>query len=185
MATPIGAEGFVHEENRRIGSESARDANALALTARELLRESCRKPLAGQPHQIQQLVHSRGESRLVPPKQSRDDGDVVVDGQVGKEANILEDVANAPSQIERVPLRDHTAAHGNLAAVRLEKTINQFEDCALASTATAHERERFALGDLEIHAPEHVGVAPCEPDSAEGNLGQCAVARLLPPDAPN
>jgi hypothetical protein len=27
-----------------------------------------------------------------------------------------------------------------------------------------------------------VGVAPCEPDSAEGNLGQCAVARTPPPD---
>ena len=107
-----------------------------------------------------------------------------MDGQVGKEADILEDVADAPSQIERVPLRDRTATHGDLAAVRLEKTIDQFEDGALASAAAPHERERFALGDVEIDALEDVGVAPCEPDSAKGNLGQCAVARLLPRDDP-
>ena len=105
------------------------------------------------------------------------------DGHVRKEADILEHVADAPSQIERVPLRDQRSRTVTSPLSGSRRPIDQFEDRALAGAAAPHERERLALGDVEIDALEHVGVAPCEPDSAEGNLGQCAVARLLPPDA--
>src|SRR5262249_4063017 len=46
--------GFIHEQDRRIGSQSSRDANSLALPARELMRVT-RSDLRIETDQPQQL----------------------------------------------------------------------------------------------------------------------------------
>ena len=103
------AERLVHQQNRRIGRERARHADALALAARQLLAAGARRSRRRQADELQQLVDPRRDPRLVPAEQPRHDGDVVANGQVRKEADLLEHVADAAPEIERVPLRDRRA----------------------------------------------------------------------------
>ena len=57
------AEGLVHEHDVRVGRERARDADALLLAARELVRE-LRAEFAGiEPQEMQQLVDARLDPR--------------------------------------------------------------------------------------------------------------------------
>ena len=57
--------------------------------------ERCRVSRRGQPDQSHQIVDARRDSGVIPPEQARHDGDVVSDGEVWKQSDFLEDVADA------------------------------------------------------------------------------------------
>ena len=109
------AEGLVHQQNRRIGGERPRDADALALAARQLFRAPCRvtRRPAGRPAPAVRR-HAFADPLLVPAEQTRHDGDVVAHRQVRKETDFLKDVADVPAEIERVPLFHGSPAYDHL-----------------------------------------------------------------------
>ena len=99
-----GAEGLVHEHQRRIGRQGAGHAHPLPLAAGQLAgiaRAGLRRVEA---HQLEQLVHARRDALLRPAQQVRDGGDVVGRGEVGEEADLLDRVADLAAQVGRPAL---------------------------------------------------------------------------------
>ncbi len=162
------AERLVHQQNRRIRRERARHADALALAARQLLRPARGEVIDAEADERQQLADARRDTRLVPCEEARHDGDVVVNGQVRKERDVLQHVADVAPEIEWVPGGHRTPADDHLAGIGHEQPVDQLEDGALAGAAAAHEGERFALLHREIEALQDVGLAPFESNTAEG-----------------
>ena len=100
------AERLVHQQDRRIGGQRARDADALPLAARQLERpaRARRSPAAGRPARAARAI-ARVDARRVPAQQPRHDADVLRDGHVRKQPDLLEDVADAAAQLEADPTR--------------------------------------------------------------------------------
>ncbi len=73
----IAAERLVHQHQRRVGGERARDADALALPAGELRRVAAAELAGVEADQLEQLVHARGDPLLVPAEQPRHGRDVL------------------------------------------------------------------------------------------------------------
>jgi len=99
-----GAERLVHEHHRRVGRQCPGHTDALLLAAGELcgiaLGEAGR-----QAHPLEQLKSPRLGPAPVPAEQHRDRGDVGNDGPVGKEAGVLDDIADSPTQLGLVHRR--------------------------------------------------------------------------------
>ena len=72
-------ERLVHQQHRRIDRQRARDADALTLSARQLVGPPARIRLRREADQLEQLAHARRDALVWPPLQPRHDGDVVGD----------------------------------------------------------------------------------------------------------
>ena len=174
------AERLVHQQDRRIGGERARHANALALTAGELLRPPRRELAGGKPTSASSSSTRAVDPRLVPAEQSRHDGDVVAHAS-GAETGRR---PGARSRCAACRSNGSHAATGrsrddDLAASGVEQSIDQFEDGALAGAAAPDERQRLALRDLEVEALKHGRAASLQPDTAEGDLGHLSGTNRL------
>ena len=71
------AERLVHQENRRIGRQRARDADALPLSAGQLVGPALREAAVVEADQLEHLAHARVDPFGRPPLEPRHDGDVV------------------------------------------------------------------------------------------------------------
>ena len=101
-----GAEGLVHQEQRRIRRERARHADALPLAARELRGRRVRRiPPAAVPPSSAARRRARGASASVQPSRRGTVSTFSRDGPVRKEAALLDDVADAAPQRDRILLR--------------------------------------------------------------------------------
>ena len=71
-----GAEGFVHEEHRRVGGQGAGHADALLLTAREFLRVAVPIGFRVQGNHGEKFIYPLSNAGLVPLQHFRHDGNV-------------------------------------------------------------------------------------------------------------
>jgi hypothetical protein len=110
-----GAEGLVHEQERRVRGQGPRHTDPLALAAGEVRRPPPADGVGVELHQAQQLHPAVHPPRLRPAQQARHEPDVVEDGQVGKESALLDDVADAPPQRDEVLLCDRRAVDDHAA----------------------------------------------------------------------
>ena len=94
---------------RRIGRERAREADALALAAGELRGVAGAVVARRQVDEVEQLVDALGDLALRPAEQPRDGGDVVRDGHVREEADLLDHVADPAPQLRLVERADAAA----------------------------------------------------------------------------
>ena len=95
------AERLVHEHHRRIGGQRPRDADALALAARQLAGIAVAIARRIQADQLQQLVDARSRSRAASQPSSR--GTTAMFSAIGlvrEQADLLDDVADAPPQLD-------------------------------------------------------------------------------------
>ena len=72
-----GAEGLVHEHQRRVGGQRAGDADALALAARKLRRVAVAVARGVEADELEQLVDAFAMRVRAPAQELGDDGDVV------------------------------------------------------------------------------------------------------------
>ena len=98
------AERLVHQEHRRIGGERARQADALPLTAGQLIGPARAELRWLQANQREQLVDAGRDAIGGPLEQTRHDGDVVRHGEVREKADVLNGVAGLPAERDRVPV---------------------------------------------------------------------------------
>ena len=164
-------ERLVEEEERRLGREGARDADALALPAGELAR-GARAELGGRKsHAREQLVDARVDARLLPLLERRDERDVLGHGEVREEAGVLQDVADAPPEPDGVPVPRALPLDEDLALRREDERVDHPQRRRLALAAPAEEDERLAREDVEVEAPEDLLAAEGVRNAAEGDHG--------------
>ena len=108
-------EGFVEEQQRRIGRERACHADALALAAGELVRIALGVLGGRQSDQLEQLLHAGLAAPGLPSLELGHDAGIPGDGEVRQQADVLDDVPGPAAQADRIPLGRVTArdAHGS------------------------------------------------------------------------
>ena len=157
------AEGLVHQQHRWIRGERARDADALALSARQLVGPAPGVGAGREPDQVEQLADASAHTIGVPPFEARHHGDVVGDREMRKQADLLNHVADRAPEPDRIPFARVLALHGDVAGVGEEQSIDELEDRGLARTARAHQRDDLTGLDRQREIVEN-GRLPSVPE---------------------
>ena len=87
-----------------------------------------------------------------PAFQPRYDRDILFDGHVGEEADVLEDVPDVAAQRDRIPFARIASFDKDRAGRRQQQPVDELEQRALARAAAAHERNDVTRFHREIHA---------------------------------
>ena len=148
---------LVAEQQRRVGDDRARDADALLLAAGELARVVLRA--VGQADDLERDRRARlRRSRLRQLREQQRQLDVALGGQHRQQVVELEDEAD----VLRAPLRQRAAAErrsishaGDLdrAARRLIEAAHQIEQRRLARSGRPHQRQKIALRESSRLTP--------------------------------
>ena len=110
------AEGLVHQQHGRVPAERPRHTDALTLAARELVGEPSPVLVGVKADQVEQFLHTGVHPGSVPAEEAGHRRHVVRHAPVRKEAALLNDVADAPSQLHRIDLQDVGAVDQDPAA---------------------------------------------------------------------
>ena len=137
------AERLIHEQHRRIGGQRAGHADALPLSAGELVGPAMRVGVGRHADQLEQLAHASRDAIVRPLLEPRHDGDVVADREVREEADLLNHVADRSPKADRIPLARVPTLHDHVTGVGQEQSIDQLEERRLARAARPDERQRL------------------------------------------
>src|SRR3954464_6880595 len=103
----------------------------------------------GEPHQVEQFVHPRGNLGGRSARQLRRDADIAGDGQMRKQPAALEHIADPPPQQDRSDAPYLLAFDVDRAGVRLDQSVGEPQQRGLARTGAADDGQKLPLGDLE------------------------------------
>ena len=135
-----GAEGLVHQHQRRVHGQRARHPDPLPLAARELRRDSGRESRCGSRLTSSSSWSTRARMRSpVPAEQARDGGDVVGHGEVREEANLLDRVADVSPQLRRAALAHALAVEQDVPVGDVDHAVDHPHRRGLAAAGRAHQ----------------------------------------------
>jgi hypothetical protein len=118
-----GAERLVHEHQRRVGGERARQADALALATRELRGIPLR--VGGlETHELEQLGGAGALTLTRPAEQARNRGDVVGNGHVREEPDLLDHIADPAAKLGDVLVTHARSVDPDIALVELDQAVD-------------------------------------------------------------
>ena len=156
-------EGLVHEHHRRICGERPCHSDALLLAARELLRVAVREILRVEFDGGEQLVDAVADLLLAPAEQLWHDRDVLGDGHVGEQSDLLDHVADVASQLVRVEGKHVSPVDRDGPARRLDDAVDHLHGRCLATAARADEHDELTRlgrhGEILHRRYRLVGVA--------------------------
>ena len=113
-------------------------------------------------------MHPAHHALRRPSFQPRHHTDVPRDGHMRKEANLLNDIANAAPQSNRLPLTGIASLDQHRPGIGHQHAVHELEQRRLAGAAAADERQHVARLDREIETVQHAGAAgPRERDGAK------------------
>jgi hypothetical protein len=142
------AERFVHQHDRRVGRQGARQAHALLLAAGELAWVA-RAVGARQAHQLEQRVDPRVDARLRPAEQTRHHRDVLLDPHMREQPGLLDRIPDPAAQLGGLqPTRVHTVDQ-DAPAGRLVEAVDHFEQRGFAAAGWPKQHHKRAILDLE------------------------------------
>src|SRR5688500_2108634 len=151
---------LVGEENERIAGDSARNRDALLLTAREL----CGIVLHAMRHPdfLERLRHAALAFGRAQAAVCERQLDVLVDCEVADQVERLEDEADLPIANPRAlgggELRDRLARERVLTVRGRVEQPEERQERGLAATGGARDRDVFARLHLEVHVVQSVGL---------------------------
>ena len=135
------AERLVHQQHRRIRGKGAGDADALALATRKLVGPAGGVVVVREPDELEQLAHAGLHPRVFPPFEPRHHRDVVGDGQMREQPDVLDHVPDGASEADGIPLARVPSFDPDVARVGHQQSIDQLEDGGLAGAARPDERD--------------------------------------------
>jgi hypothetical protein len=143
------AEGFVHEQDRRIRGQGAGEADALPLAAAELRREPSGDLRGVEAEQGEQLVNALTLPLGRPAEQVGDDRGVIGRGEVREEAGLLHDVPDAPAQGDRIERRAVLAVDDDAPGRRLQEAVDELQQRGLAAPRGPEQGQGGSCGDAQ------------------------------------
>ncbi len=171
---------LVEDDQPRAQRQCARDVDALALTARELVRIAAGELDGGGADGIEQLVRTRNRSGAVELVHHGRERDRLLDRQPGIERRIavLKDhlhLAPIILEVERRGTHHFTVEH-HLAGGRRDETHDQARSGRFSAAGFTDDRERLAFGECEVEAIQRLhGCTGAEQPTLELEvLGQSA-----------
>ena len=106
-----GAEGLVEQHDFGRGGQCAHESDALLLATGELRGIAVAEIAWIEVDELEQLVNASVDAPAVPLEDLGNAGDVLGDGHVREQSRLLDDIADAPAQLDRVDLRHILAVH--------------------------------------------------------------------------
>ena len=111
------AEGLVHQQNGRIGSECAGYADALALAAGKFVRAAGGEFVRIETDEGEEFFDALRNASRIPFFQFGNQSDILCDGEVGEQSAFLNDVPDAAAQANGIPLGGGAALDEHLAGL--------------------------------------------------------------------
>ena len=145
-------ERLVHQQHRRIDRQRARDTDPLRLAAGELVRIAVDELTRRQRQHRQELLGASAPSARIPTEKPRHDADILGDRHVRKKPDLLDHVADAAAQLDRVDGIGVAARDEDLAGGRRDEPVDHAQRRRLAATGRTEQHARFAFAHLEAHA---------------------------------
>ncbi len=162
------AEGFVEEENVRVGGEGAGDADALALSAGEFAGKTMRECFGGKIDGIEEGEDARGDFFGRPVFQSGNEGHIALDGEVREQAAFLNDVADGAPETDGVPVAVvRRPSMRTSPEVGMSHAVDEAQSGGFAGAAAAEEDEGFAGFDGEGEVVENGAAGDAVVDAGE------------------
>ena len=140
------AERLVHEQDRRITAERAGHAHPLALAAREFVGKAAAVLRGLEPDELEQLLDAGVDPLLVPAEQARHGGHVVAHPAVWEQATLLNDVADAAAQLDRVELEDVGVVDEDPPTRRLDEAVDHAQRRGLPAARRADQDADLPVG---------------------------------------
>jgi hypothetical protein len=159
-----GAEGLVEQQHARLDGQGAGEGHALALAARDLVREAPGEAL--ELHEAQQLAHALRDGLALrargPRPHAQAEGHVLEHGHVAEEGVVLEDEAHAA--VREALAGDVLAVEqdGPAARVGLLEAGDDAQQRGLARARGPQQRDQAAGGHREAHLLQRAVAAEAE-----------------------
>ncbi|MNS94377.1 hypothetical protein D3C72_1285920 [compost metagenome] len=152
-------EGLVHQQHRRIGRQRADHADALLLPARQLARVAAEHQAGIELHHRHQLARALAALLLVPAEQARHHHDVLFDGHVREQADLLDHIADLAAQGHAVDAAGVLALDAHGARGRLDQPVDHLQRGGLAAARRAEEDADLAARHRQRHGVDgtHLG----------------------------
>ena len=144
-----GAEGFVHQHDRRGGGQRPQHADALLLPAGEFRGIFVRIGL--HIHHLQKLPDNIFTSGPVKFQKFWHNADVLRHCHVGEQADLLNDIADVAPQAYLVGGADVFSVNEDRAAVRLQQPVDHFHGGGLTAAGGTDEDDELSIWDGEAY----------------------------------
>ena len=147
---------LVRQHDGRFGHDGAGDGYALLLAARENLRSVGSTP--SQPDSFERFADAGSDEPRREPHHFEGDCDVVEDGPVGHELEVLVDDADVAAQGRDAVVgeaRDVTPKEEHAPLVEELRAVNQTEKRALSGAGRAGDEHELSPLDRERHAAKN------------------------------
>jgi hypothetical protein len=118
------AEWLVHEKDRRVDSERASNANALALAAGEFVRFPSGERPGIEPYKREEFIDAGGGPGHAPFFESRYQRYILGNRKVGEEPCVLNDIADSATQADGIPFRGGAPLDDDFSAAGNQKAID-------------------------------------------------------------
>lgn len=144
------AERFVHEQDRRVRCQGARNPDSLTLAPGKLMRIAITELGSGQPDEFQHLVNTVIGCGFVPLQESTDRRNVLSNRQMRKQSDLLDDVSNPEAQFPKWHCHDVATIDADCAGRWFLEAVDHAHSRGLAAARRAHEDADFTGADLQI-----------------------------------
>ena len=142
-------ERFVHQEHWRVGGQRARDPDSLALAARELRGIAPPIHRRVESDQVEQLVDPRGHAVLPPSEQARHGRHVGADVLVREQPHLLDHVAHATPQLDRVGVGDVGTLEEDAPRRGLDQPVDHLQRGGLPASGRTDEHADLTSRDVD------------------------------------
>ncbi len=143
-------ERFIHQQDRRIGCQRADDADALLLAAGHFTRIAVKEFMRIHCHHIHQLFGTGFTACLVPAQHARHDGNVLFDGHVREQANLLDHVANVAAQGHGVHSAGVFAVNQDCPATWRNETVDHLQCSGFPAAGRAEQHAHFPFRHVQV-----------------------------------
>jgi len=147
-------ERLVQKNDRRVRRQRSRHTDSLPLATGKLAGKSGREAIRIEAYHSEQLPSAGADSFRLPTLETRDHADILFDGEMRKQSNFLNHVADAPAQLDRVPPQRRFALDSDLPFCRIEQPVDKLHRRRLTRAASSEEHQSFSPGDLQIQIGE-------------------------------
>ena len=164
-----GAERLVQEQQRRVEHQGAHQADALPLPSGHL-RGIMVETLRREAGQLGQLFQALADAAGLPAEMAGQERDVAAGRQVGEQAAVLHDEADALAQLAGGGRRHLHAVEGHGAFVGRDEAGHKAHERGLAAAAGADEDGRAAGRQHEVRGLERGDAVVGLRDSASPSM---------------
>ncbi len=144
------AEGLIHQQYRRICRQRADHADTLLLAAGHLARIAVKKLTRIQRHHIHQLFGTGFTPGFIPAQHARHHGNVLFDGHVREQANLLNHVADVAAQRHRIHPAGVFTVNQDRAAARRNQAVDHLKGGGFPAAGRAEQDAHFPFGHVQV-----------------------------------